>query len=67
MEFLNFGIYFLFKNNFTKFLKPYLSHEKSQKLEKILRKFPKVDMNMMDQNEEFGTHENIIEMIKEKD
>jgi hypothetical protein len=32
-----------------------------------LRKFPKVDMNRMDQNEEFGTHEKIIEMIKEKD
>jgi hypothetical protein len=32
-----------------------------------MRKFSKVDMNMMDQNEEFGTHEKIIEMIEEKD
>jgi len=59
-EFLNFGIYFLFKNNSRKFLKSYLSHQKSQKLEKILRKFPEVDMNMMDQNMEFGAHEKVI-------
>jgi len=59
-EFLNFGIYFLFKNNSRKFLKSYLSHEKSQKLKKILRKFPEVDMNMMDQNMEFGAHEKVI-------
>ena len=37
-EFLNFGIYFLFKNNSRKFLKSYLSHEKSQKLEKNSKK-----------------------------
>ena len=59
-EFLNFGIYFQFKNNSRKFLKSYLRHEKSQKLEKILRKFPEVDMNMMDQNMEFGAHEKVI-------
>ena len=59
-EFLNFGIYFLFKNNSRKFLKSYLSHEKSQKLEKILRKFPEVDMNMMEPNVEFGAHEKVI-------
>ena len=59
-EFLNFGIYFLLKNNFRKFLKSYLSHEKSQKIEKILRKFPEVNMNMMDQNMEFGAHEKVI-------
>ena len=59
-KFLNFGIYFLFKNNSRKFLKSYLSHEKSQKLEKILRNFPKVDMNMMDENMEFGAHEKVI-------
>jgi hypothetical protein len=34
-KFLNFGIYFLFKNNSRKILKSYLSHEKSQKLEKF--------------------------------
>ena len=65
-EFLNFGIYFLFKNNSKKFLKSYLSREKSLKLEKILRKFPEVDMNMMDQNMEFGAHEKIVAKIKEK-
>ena len=63
-EFLNFGIYFLFKNNSKKFLKSYLSHEKSQKLEKILRKFLEVDMNMMDQNMEFGAHEKVIERFQ---
>ena len=63
-EFLNFGIYFLFKNNFRKFLKSYLSHEKSQKLDKILRKFLEVDMNMMDQNMEFGAHEKVIGMFQ---
>jgi len=61
LEFLNFKIYFLFKNNSRKFLKSYLSHEKSQKLVKILRKFLEVDMNMMDQNMEFGAHEKVIE------
>ena len=59
-EFLNFRIYFLFKNKSRKFLKSYLSHEKSQKLVKILRKFLEVNMNMMDQNMEFGAHEKII-------
>ena len=54
-EFLNFGIYFL---------KSYLSHEKSQKIEKILRKFPEVNMNMMDQNMEFGAHEKVIERFQ---
>jgi hypothetical protein len=34
-EILNFRIYFLFKNNSRKILKSYLSHEKSQKLEKF--------------------------------
>jgi hypothetical protein len=67
LEFLNFEIYFLYKNNSRKFMKSYLNHEKSQKLEKILKRFPKVDMNMMDQKKEFGTQENIIEMIMEKD
>ena len=67
MKFLNFGIYFLFKNNSRKFLKSYLRHENHRNLEKILIKFLKVDMNMMDQKKEFGTHENIIEMIEEKD
>jgi len=63
-EFLNFGIYFLFKNNSRKFLKSYLSHQKSQKLDKILRKFLEVDMNMMDQNMEFGAHEKVIERFQ---
>ena len=60
LEFLNFKIYFLFKNNSRKFLKSYLSHEKSQKLEKFLRNFFGVDMNMMGQNMEFGAHEMVI-------
>jgi len=63
-EFLNFGIYFLFKNNSRKFLKSYLSHEKSQKLEKFLRNFFGVDMNMMGQNMEFGAHEKVIGMFQ---
>jgi hypothetical protein len=67
LEFLDFRIDFLFKNNFRKILKSYLSHEKSQKLEKILRKFPKVYMNVMDQKKEFETHGKIIEMTEEKD
>ena len=50
----------MFKNNSRKFLKSYSSHEKSQKLDKILRKFLEVDMNMMDQNMEFGAHEKVI-------
>jgi hypothetical protein len=41
---INFGIYFLFKNNSRKYLKSYLSHEKSQK---IPRKFLVADMNLM--------------------
>ena len=45
-------------------MKSYLSHEKSQKLGKILRKFPEVDMNMMDQNMEFGAHEKVIGMFQ---
>ena len=60
LELLNFAIYSLFKNNSRKFLKSYLSHEKSQKLEKIPRKFLEVDMNVMDQNMEFGAHEKVI-------
>jgi hypothetical protein len=48
-------------------LKSYLSHEKSQELEKILRKFPEVDMNMMDQKKVFGVHEMMIERLLEKD
>jgi len=63
-EFLNFEIYFVFKNNSRKFLKSYLSHEKSQKLNKILRKFLEVGMNMMDQNMEFGAHEKVIGMFQ---
>jgi hypothetical protein len=66
-NFLISGFISCFKNNFRKILKSYLSHEKSQKLEKILRKFPKVYMNVMDQNKEFETHGKIIEMTKEKD
>ena len=65
-EFLNFGIYFLFKNNSRKFLKSYLSHQKSQKLDKILRKFLEVDMNMMDQNMDCGAHEKVVAKMKEK-
>jgi hypothetical protein len=66
-KFLNFKIYFLFKNNFRKFLKSYLSHEKSQKLEKILRNFLEVDMNMVDQNKVFGVHAKIIGKVARKD
>jgi hypothetical protein len=47
-EFLNFRIYFLFfLKNSRKILKSYLSHKKSRKLEKILRNFSKVYMNVM--------------------
>ena len=58
---------FLYKNNSRKFLKSYLSHEKQQKLEKILGELLEVGMNMIDQKKEFGTHEKIIEIIEEKD
>jgi hypothetical protein len=36
-------------------------------LEKILRTFPEVDMNMMDQKKVFGVQEMIIERLLEKD
>jgi hypothetical protein len=32
-----------------------------------MKKFPKLDMNMVDQKKEFITQENLIEMIEEKD
>jgi len=47
---------FLYKNNSRKFLKSYLSHEKQQKLEKIMGKLLEVGMNMIDQKEELVSH-----------